>query len=47
MASYDLETGKQKIKNALGKTQAEVKEKLKKAMADSQRLAMNAAIPIQ
>ena len=30
MASYDPATGKQKIKNVLGKTQAEVKEKLKK-----------------
>ena len=29
-ASYDPETGKQKLKNVLGKTQAEVKEKLKK-----------------
>jgi hypothetical protein len=34
-------TGKQKLKNALGKTQAEVKEKLEKAIADSQRLDMN------
>mgnify|MGYP005889834043 CR=1 FL=1 len=40
-ASYDPATGKQKIKNVLGKTQAEVKEKLKKAIADSQRLDMN------
>ena len=40
-ASYDPETGKQKLKNVLGKTQAEVKEKLKKAIADSQRLDMN------
>ena len=40
-ASYDPETGKQKIKNVLGKTQTEVKEKLKKAIADSQRLDMN------
>ena len=40
-ASYDPVTGKQKIKNVLGKTQAEVKEKLKKAIAGSQRLDMN------
>ena len=40
-AAYDPATGKQKIKNVLGKTQAEVKEKLKKAIADSQRLDMN------
>ena len=40
-AAYDPETGKQKLKNVLGKTQAEVKEKLKKAIADSQRLDMN------
>ena len=40
-AAYDPVTGKQKIKNVLGKTQAEVKEKLKKAIADSQRLDMN------
>ena len=40
-ASYDPATGKQKTKNVLGKTQAEVKEKLKKAIADSQRLDMN------
>ena len=39
--AYDPATGKQKIKNVLGKTQAEVKEKLKKAIADSQRLDMN------
>lgn len=40
-AAYDPETGKQKLKNVLGKTQAEVKEKLKKAITDSQRLDMN------
>ena len=40
-ASYDPAPGKQKIKNVLGKTQAEIKEKLKKAIADSQRLDMN------
>ena len=38
---HDPETGKSIIKNVLGKTQAEVKEKLKKAIADSQRLDMN------
>ena len=31
-ASYDPVTGKQKIKNVLGKTQAEVKEKLKRPL---------------
>ena len=40
-AGHDLETGKPIYKNVLGKTQAEVKEKLKKAIADSQRLDMN------
>ena len=30
-------TGKQRIQNVLGKTQTEDKEKLKKAIADSQR----------
>ena len=34
-ASYDPATGKQKIKNVLGKTQAEVKEKLKKAIEEN------------
>ena len=38
---HDPETGKAIIKNVLGKTQTEVKEKLKKAIADSQRLDMN------
>ncbi len=37
-AGINPETGKQIFKNVLGKTQAEVKEKLKKALADSQRL---------
>ena len=37
-AGTNPETGKQIFKNVLGKTQAEVKEKLKKALADSQRL---------
>lgn len=40
-AGYDPESGKRIIKNVLGKTQAEVKEKLKKAIADSQWLDMN------
>ena len=35
-AGYDSETGKRINKNVLGKTQAEVKEKLKAAMAESQ-----------
>ena len=33
-AGYDAKTGKRIIKNVLGKTQAEVKEKLKKAMEE-------------
>ncbi len=37
-AGIHPENGKQIFKNVLGKTQAEVKEKLKKALADSQRL---------
>ena len=37
-AGYDPETGKRIIKNVLGKTQAEVKEKLKAAISESQRL---------
>ncbi len=37
-AGTSPETGKQIFKNVLGKTQSEVKEKLKKALADSQRL---------
>ena len=36
-AGYDPETGKRLIKNVLGKTQAEVKEKLKIAISESQR----------
>ncbi len=35
-AGYDPETGKRIIKNVLGKTQAEVKEKLKTAISESQ-----------
>ena len=35
---HDPESGKRIIKNVLGKTQAEVKEKLKSAIGDSQRL---------
>ena len=34
-AGYDPETGKRIIKNVLGKTQAEVKEKLKKAIEEN------------
>ncbi len=37
-AGINPENGKQIFKNVLGKTQAEVKEKLKKALADSQQL---------
>ena len=36
-AGHDPVTGKQVFKNMLGKTQAEVKEKLKKALAESQK----------
>ena len=37
-AGYDPENGKRLIKNVLGKTQAEVKEKLKTAISESQKL---------
>ena len=37
-AGYDPETGKRIIKNVLGKTQAEVKEKLKTAISESQKV---------
>jgi len=37
-AGINPENGKQIFKNVLGKTQAEVKEKLKKALTDSQKL---------
>ena len=37
-AGYDSESGKRIIKNVLGKTQAEVKEKLKTAISESQKL---------
>ncbi len=39
-AGINPENGKQIFKNVLGKTQADVKEKLKKALADSQRLVL-------
>ncbi len=42
-AGHDPETGKQIFKNVLGKTQAEVKEKLKKAMEDSKGIDFNRA----
>ena len=42
-AGYDPETGKRLIKNVLGKTQAEVKEKLKIAISESQRLDVSKA----
>lgn len=42
-AGYDPETGKRVTKNVLGKTQAEVKEKLKSAIGDSQRLDISKA----
>ena len=37
-AGYDPESGKRIIKNVLGKTQAEVKEKLKTAISESRKL---------
>ncbi len=37
-AGYDPETGKRITKNVLGKSQAEVKEKLKRAQEDSKRI---------
>ena len=42
-AGYDLESGKRIIKNVLGKTQAEVKEKFKAAISESQRLDVSKA----
>ena len=42
-AGYDPETGKRIIKNVLGKTQAEVKEKLKTAISKSQKLDVSKA----
>ena len=42
-AGYDPETGKRLIKNVLGKMQAEVKEKLKIAISESQRLDVSKA----
>ena len=38
-AGYDSKTGKRLIKNVLGKTQAEVKEKLKIALEETNGLA--------
>ena len=37
-AGYDSETGKRITKNVLGKIQAEVKEKLKRALEDNERI---------
>ena len=42
-AGYDPESGKRIIKNVLGKTQTEVKEKLKAAISESQRLDVSKA----
>ena len=42
-AGYDPESGKRIIKNVLGKTQAEVKEKLKTAISESQQLDVSKA----
>ena len=42
-AGYNPDTGKRIIKNVLGKTQAEVKEKLKTAISESQRLDISKA----
>ena len=49
-AGYHPETGKRIIKNVLGKTQAECKAKLKKAIEESQALTsaapMNTRLPL-
>ena len=42
-AGYDAKTGKRIIKNVLGKTQAEVKEKLKKALEECQGVEVSKA----
>ena len=42
-AGYDPESGKRITKNVLGKTQAEVKEKLKSAISESQKLDVSKA----
>lgn len=42
-AGYDLDAGKRIIKNVLGRTQAEVKEKLKSAISENQRLDISKA----
>ena len=42
-AGYDEETGKRLIKNVLGKTQAEVKEKLAKAVAEAENVDVRRA----
>ncbi len=42
-AGYDPESGKRIIKNVLGRTQAEVKEKLKAAIAEGQHLDISKA----
>ena len=42
-AGYHPETGKRIIKNVLGKTQAECKTKLKKAIEESQALDISCA----
>ena len=42
-AGYDEKTGKRLIKNVLGKTQAEVKEKLAKAVADAETVDVRRA----
>ena len=42
-AGYDSKTGKRIIKNVLGKTQAEVKEKLKKALEETNGLDVSRA----
>lgn len=42
-AGYDAKTGKRIIKNVLGKTQTEVKDKLKAAMAECQGVEVSKA----
>ena len=44
-AGYDEKTGKRLIKNVLGKTQAEVKEKLAKAVAEAESIDVRRILP--
>ena len=44
-AGYDEKTGKRLIKNVLGKTQAEVKEKLAKAVTEAESVDVRRILP--